>query len=118
MLRSIAFILCWLIAAETITRLADLPVPGAALALAAVTAWFVITRRIDPHYAQIFDAITPHVPLLFVPAAVGVVAHLDALSASWVSFGAAIVGGTAATVLVTGLCATAALKLLARGAGS
>jgi holin-like protein len=80
-----------------------------------LAAMFKTAGAPDPNLSRIFDGIAPHVPLLFVPAAVGVVAHLESVSSFWPHFAAAILIGTAATLVVTGLCATAVLRLL-RGA--
>lgn len=62
--------------------------------------------------AALFDAVAPRFQLLFVPAAVGVVANLDLLAASWISFAAAIVAGTAIAIVVTGLLVQALLARL------
>lgn len=72
--------------------------------------WLINWGGPDAAIAQLFDTTAPHFPLLFVPAAVGVVANLDLLALFWAQFVAAVVLGTCATILVAGLCAQALLR--------
>jgi holin-like protein len=44
-----------------------------------------------------------HLGLLFVPAGVGVIAHLPLIEAEWRPIGAAVIGSTLLAVLVTGV---------------
>lgn len=103
MVKSAAIVLLLLIVGDAVAEAFALPVPGAALGLATLTAAFAIRGGPDPGSEELFDFATPYFPLFFVPAAVGVVASLDVLSAAWVHLIAAIVFGTAATLLVTGV---------------
>jgi holin-like protein len=52
--------------------------------------------------------------MLFVPAGVGVIAHLDLLRTEIVPIVAAVIGGTAVTVLVTALVAARVGALVPR----
>jgi holin-like protein len=56
--------------------------------------------------------------LFFVPAAVGVIASLDVLAFAWLYVAAAIVVGTAVTILVTGVVAQSLLRRVAWRAGT
>jgi holin-like protein len=102
MVRSAAIVLLLLIVGDAMAEVFALPVPGAALGLATLTAAFAICGGPDPGSEELFDFAAPYFPLFFVPAAVGVVASLDVLSAAWVHLIAAIVFGTGVTLLVTG----------------
>ena len=112
MLKAISFVLALLIVGDVFAATLEMPFPGAALGLAALIGLFVVAGEPDPDIARIFDAIAPHVPMFFVPAAVGVVAHLEAVSAFWLHFAAAIVASTGAAILATGLIAKAILRRL------
>jgi holin-like protein len=110
MIDSLARVLALLIAAEAAAVLMAAPVPGAALGLIALALIFAVTGGPDPDIARLFDMVAPHAPLLFVPAAVGVVANLDTLVLFWAAFAAAIIFGTSAVLVVTALSAQALLR--------
>lgn len=112
MTRSAAIVLILLILGDAIAERLALPIPGAALGLAALTTAFAIRGGPDRESEELFDFAAPYFPLFFVPAAVGVVASLDVLAFAWIHVTAAIVFGTAATILVTGLVSQALLRLM------
>lgn len=80
----------------------ELPVPGAAIGMLMLASIFAVRGGADPASGRIFDAAAPHFPLFFVPAAAGIVASADLLTRSWVSIAAAIILGTAITLIITG----------------
>ena len=102
MTRSAAIVLVLLILGDVVADHFSLPVPGAALGLLALATAFAIRGGPDRGSEELFDFAAPYFPLFFVPAAVGVVASLEVLSAAWVYVLAAIVVGTTATLLITG----------------
>jgi putative effector of murein hydrolase LrgA (UPF0299 family) len=110
MLDSLGRVLALLIAAEAAAVLIEAPVPGAALGLVALALVFALTGGPDQDMRRLFDMLAPHAPLLFVPAAVGVVANLDTLVLFWAAFTAAIILGTSAVLVVTALSAQALLR--------
>lgn len=116
MTRSAAVALALLIAGDAIAEYFALPLPGAALGLAVLTAAFAIRGGPDAATAKLFDFAAPYFPLFFVPAAVGVIASLDVLAFAWLHVVAAIVVGTALTILVTGIIAQFLLRRVAHGA--
>ncbi len=116
MVRVLALVLALLFCGETAAALLDVPIPGAALGLAALTAHLAIRGGPDPEMARLFDGAAPNMPLLFVPAAAGIVANLDLLTLFWAQFVAAVVLGTGATLLVAGLCAQAMLRFVRQSA--
>lgn len=105
MTQSAAFLLILLIAGDAIAEYFILPIPGAALGLAALASGFALNGRPDKGSEELFDFAAPYFPLFFVPAAVGVVASLDILAFAWVHIAAAIVIGTGVTIFITGLIA-------------
>lgn len=117
MIRAVAVLITLLVAGNAVSEAMDLPVPGAALGLVALAAIFAIRGGPDEGLAELFDFAAPYFPMLFVPAAVEVVASLDLLAFAWVHVLVAIVFGTAATILATGLAAQALLRGFARKAG-
>jgi putative effector of murein hydrolase LrgA (UPF0299 family) len=111
MLRAFAVAAFLLIAGDMVLDLLGAPMPGALLGLAALAAAFAARGGPDAGTARLFDAFMPYSPMLFVPAAVGVVASFDLLVSAWLSALGAIVLGTAATLVVTGAIAQILLGL-------
>ena len=113
MIRSAAVVLFVLLSGDVIADAFSLPVPGAALGLMVLTTAFAVRGGPDRGSEELFDFAAPYFPLFFVPAAVGVVASLDVLSVAWAYLLAAIVAGTALTLLVTGLVFQVLLRRVA-----
>jgi holin-like protein len=109
MTQSAAFVLILLILGDAVVERFGLPFPGAALGLAALAMAFALRGGPDTGSERLFDFAAPYFPLFFVPAAVGVIASLDVLALAWFHCAAAVVGGTALTILVTGRVAQALL---------
>ena len=69
-------LLCWA-AGEAVTALLDLPVPGPVVGL--VLLLVLLRVQPEPRSGPVADGLLRLLPLLFVPAGVGVVEHLDLL---------------------------------------
>jgi holin-like protein len=92
----------------------EAPVPGAAIGMVLLATAFAIQGGPDDGLGRLFDTVSPHFTMFFVPAAVGVVASVDILANAWPHFVAAIVLGTTLTIAFTGLLTQALLRLLRR----
>lgn len=110
MLQAAGLSLALLIVGDTFTERFAWPIPGAAIGLAVLTAFFAIRGGPDEGSEKLFDFAAPYFPLFFVPAAVGVVASLDILAFAWLHVAFAIVLGTAVTILITGIFTQALLR--------
>ncbi|MFN3687112.1 CidA/LrgA family protein [Salinarimonas sp.] len=88
---------------EALARLAGVPTPGPVIGLAALALlgalWPLLQKTVEPTA----DALLRHLSLLFVPAGVGVLQHLDLLSAALVPLLAVLVLSTLITMGVTAL---------------
>ena len=109
MIQSLALILLLLFVGETVAASVGWPVPGAALGLFGLAVYLGVTGGPDADLERLFDGLAPNVPMLFVPAAAGVIANLDLLASSWLYVLVAVVLGTGATLMTAGLCAQALL---------
>lgn len=104
-----ALLACQLVG-EAIARGAGLPVPGPVLGLAilvvGLAAWTRLARP-DPAalersgVGRVADALLANLALLFVPAGVGVIQHLDLIGTYGLALAAALVGSTLVTLLAT-----------------
>jgi putative effector of murein hydrolase LrgA (UPF0299 family) len=69
MIESLALILLLAVVGDGITDALGLPVPGPAIGLLLLTLIFAARKAPDQGSAALFEAISPHFPLFFVPAA-------------------------------------------------
>jgi holin-like protein len=102
MLQAFIVVISLLILGDVFVALSGAPIPGAVLGLVLFAASFALLGKPDEGAARLFDAIVPYAPMLFVPAAVGVVANLEIIASAWLSIVAAITLGSAITLVVTG----------------
>lgn len=103
MLISVTIVISFFIAGDVLVAVTGLPVPGAVLGMLGLA--FVYSRWPDATagLARLFDAVIPFAAVLFVPAAVGVIANVDAIASAWLPIALAITLSTAAALIVTGL---------------
>jgi holin-like protein len=113
---SAALVLGALILGQVFVDWLSLPFPGSAVGLLLLAAVFAIHGGPDTGTAQLFDLAAPYFQLFFVPAAVGVIANLDLLGATWVFMMVAIVLGTSLSLVCTGLAFQAMLRSVANRA--
>lgn len=91
----------YLSAGEVIVRLTGFPIPGSIVGLTLMLADFAINGQIDSDVGRIFDGVSKHLAILFVPAGAGVIAYSAVLSSGVVVIVTTIVAGTLVTMLVT-----------------
>jgi len=111
MIRAIFVVLILYMLGEMLASEIGLAIPGATIGLAILTGFFVLRGGVDASSAQVFDAVSPHFPLFFVPAATGIVAHLGVLAQNWMYIALAIIVGTSVTIALTGLLMQSLLQL-------
>ena len=88
---------------EIISRLTKLPIPGPVIGMVILFCGLVLRRKMPPELETVSGFLHRYLPLLFVPAGVGVVTNLDLLTRSWAPLAGAIIIGTAMTIAVTGV---------------
>ena len=114
MIVALALLLTFQLAGEVIARALALPVPGPVLGLALLLAAFALSPRLVATVTPTARVLLQHLSLLFVPAGVGVVGHLDRFGEDGLAVLAvlaAIVLSTAAAI-VAGVGAFAAARRL------
>jgi holin-like protein len=102
MLESLTLLLCCQLAGELLARATGLPVPGPVLGMLILLLGLVLYGRVPPALSQVGGALLEHLALLFVPAGVGVMAHLALLRAQWLPVSLALVVSTLLAAVVTG----------------
>jgi len=112
MLHAIAALLVFQLAGESISQLLGLPVPGPVVGMALLFAAMAAVPAMAQRMRDTANGLLQHLSLLFVPAGVGVMLHAQRLAAEWVAIAAALVVGTAVTLVVTALTIKACIRLL------
>ncbi|WP_068300620.1 CidA/LrgA family protein [Pararhodobacter sp. CCB-MM2] len=114
MIRALALILLCQLAGEVATRAGGLPVPGPVLGMALLWGLMSAFAPVAALVKPVGEGILRHLSLLFVPAGVGVVGHIDQLGTQALALGLAIVISTALAIAAGAL----AFTLVARLTGS
>ncbi|KFE34823.1 CidA/LrgA family protein [Thioclava atlantica] len=100
MIPALTLILLSQLAGETISRGLGLPLPGPVLGMIFLLVAMSVSERIQAIVRPVAQFILSHLSLLFVPAGVGIVAHLDALRAHGVGVLVALIGSTMLAIVV------------------
>lgn len=82
------------LAGEISARMLGLPVPGPVLGMILMLGLLAAIPGLYPLIAQTSQTLLGNLSLLFVPAGVGVVAHLDKLAENGLGLLAALIGST------------------------
>ena len=102
MLFALTQLLVCQLAGEVIARAFTLAVPGPVIGMGILLVTLLYLQSVPKNLESTAEAILSHLSLLFVPAGVGVVAHLTLLGNEWQAILGSLVGSTVVTVLVTG----------------
>lgn len=112
-----ALLLACQLAGELIAKAAALPVPGPVIGMAILFCGLVVRGKVPAGLGSAAGALLDHLGLLFVPAGVGVMTHTALIALHWRPIAAALVAGTALTIVVAGLGAKALAGWRDQGAG-
>jgi len=114
MIRALALILICQLIGEAVTRALALPVPGPVLGMALLWALMLASPPVVALVQPVGEGILRHLSLLFVPAGVGVVGHVDQLGTQAVGLAVAILASTVLAIAA----AAGTFVLVARMIGS
>lgn len=104
MLTGFLQLLAFLLAGETLVYLLALPLPGAVVGMALLLAWLLWRGR-EPgeNLGKAASSILQFLSLLFVPAGVGIILHLERLQREWPAILGSVLFATLISVALTGL---------------
>ena len=105
MLEEIARLFVCFALGEILSRSGLLPFPGSVIGLVLLYINLMILGRLPAALGTLADNVLGFLGMLFVPAGVGVLAYLDLFRTEAVPIAAAVLGGTAVTVVVTAITA-------------
>ena len=101
MLEQMARVLFWLGVGEVGVKSGLIPLPAPVTGLVLLYAELFVRGRLPHELGVLADRLLQYLGMLFVPPGVGVIAHLDILKSQAIPIAAAVIGGTAITLVVT-----------------
>ena len=94
MIGGLAIILGYQLVGEVTSRALNLPLPGPVLGLCLLVACCLARPALADRLRPVTQGLLAHLSLFFVPAGVGIIAHLDLLRAEGLGLAVAIAGST------------------------
>lgn len=103
MIHAIALVLGMQLAGEGVARLLGIGIPGPVIGLVLLAALLAIMPSVRATVKPLADTLLGHLSLLFVPAAVGLIQHLDVFAHDFWPLIVALSVSTLLTLIVTAL---------------
>lgn len=103
MLNALTLILCCQLAGELLVTATGLPIPGPVCGMLLMLAGLIVRGGIPGDIAAVADTLLGNLSLLFIPAGVGVMLHLQLIEAEIVPISVALIASTLLTIAVTAL---------------
>lgn len=86
---------------EAFSRALSLPIPGPVIGMVCLFIYLMLKDGEAAKLAPAASQLLSYLPLLFVPAAVGIIVHVQRLASEWLPIVAALVSSTVASIIVT-----------------
>ena len=102
MLQGLTLIFICQLAGETLVRLLGVPFPGPVAGMVILLFGLVVAGGPPEGLRRAGHGLLAYLPLFFVPAGVGLIAHGERLRADWFPILLAIVGSTLLTMVLVG----------------
>lgn len=118
MIGAVAALLVLQLAGEVLVRVLGLPLPGPVLGMLLLYAALLLRGRAPDDLAETALAILRHLSLLFIPAGVGVMVHLEPVYDVWGRLLVTVIASTLLTIVVTAFALVGMQRLLARARSS
>lgn len=115
MVRALGILLFCQLVGELLVRLLHVPVPGPVAGMALLLTAFVVRGAVPDDLRLVSRNLLMNLSLLFVPAGVGIMVHMDRVRDEWPVLAGALFLATAVTVIVTALVFRWTLALMNRG---
>lgn len=115
MLAALTVLLVYQLVGEIVAVALGLPVPGPVIGMAMLFVTLIARGAVGEDLRQTANGLLRHLSLLFVPAGVGVMAHLGRLTDEWWPIAVSLVVSTLLTIAVTAVVMRALLARRTRG---
>ncbi|GAB4120405.1 MAG: CidA/LrgA family protein [Roseiflexaceae bacterium] len=110
MINAILILLLYQLAGEVSVRALGLPLPGPVVGMLLLFATLLIRGKLPTTLQQTSQTILANLSLLFVPAGVGVMVHLDRIRADWLPLLIALLFGTWLSLALSAVTLQALLR--------
>jgi holin-like protein len=97
---------------ELIVAALGLPVPGPVIGMLLLLSGLLFRGAVPDELGQVADTFAANLSLLFVPAGVGIMLHMDLISRNWMPLVVALIVSTALAMAVTGVLMQRLVKAL------
>lgn len=114
MIGALSLLFCCEFAGDAVCRVLGLPLPGSVVGMLILLLWIGFLRRERETLGQVTSWLTAHLSVMFVPAAVGLIAQGPALSRYGLGLAVATAVSTLLTLVVTVLVFQGVLRLVER----
>lgn len=114
MILTIALLLSFQLAGLLIVTLFGLPVPGPVMGMVLFLFALMTVDGLLEKTLPVVNVLLAHFALLFVPAGVGIIEHVERLEAEWLPITASILGSSILAIIVTVLVTRWVIKLMTR----
>lgn len=94
-------LLLFLLLGEMVSYLLPISIPGAVIGMVLLFVWLVIRDDEDSELVGFTTLLLRHLSLLFIPASVGIMVHLDYLAREWLAILSAVLVSTLVSIIVT-----------------
>ena len=102
MLTNLCVIVLFEVAGDFCQQLTGLPIPGPVIGMALLLSALILRGRLPDALDSVATSLLSYLPMLFVPAGVGIMAHFDLIKAQWPAL---IAGVAVSSVLAVGATA-------------
>lgn len=113
-INGLCVLLIYQLLGEVAVRYFDLAIPGPVIGMLLLLVTLMTIKRVPTDTDATASALLNHLSLLFVPAGVGVMVHLELIGNQWLPILAALVVSTLASLALSAL----AMKWVARLTGT
>lgn len=113
MIGALTTLLVFQLVGEVLALVFALPVPGPVIGMALLFAAIAIRDQVPEQLRSTANGLLQHLSLLFVPAGVGVMAHLGRLREEWLPITVALVASAVLTVAATALTMRWLMRVMA-----
>ena len=100
-LSGMALLLVYQLLGTAIAMLLGLQIPGPVLGMILLFLSLLLLRRVPPSLSFTADGLLSHLSLLFIPAGVGVITHLQRISSEWFPIVTTVFVSTLVSMAVT-----------------
>ena len=110
MINTLTLLLIYQLAGELLVRALNLPIPGPVVGMALLFLTLLARGHVSEELRTSTAGLLQHLSLLFVPAAAGIMLHLQRVANEWLPLSVALVVSTFAGMAVTALVLKAMTK--------